>query len=109
MLNSNRPQPPTYLSPEHRHFFLLKISSLILFIVLLLITIASSYYIFQNVFDALQSAKQSLDPNNINIEVINFEKLDRIEKNWKTKAEINVINLNHDPFAPLLEVKNQKS
>ena len=100
MLNKN--QQKIYFSPEHKQFLILKISIFSLFIILFLSTLIGSYYIYKNVSDTLESAEVALLNNSLaNIEIIDFEKLDKIEKKWNLKMNSAVIDLNKDLFAPL--------
>lgn len=102
MLNNKPNQPETYLSPEHRHFLFLKIFSSSLFIILFLATLIGSLYIYKNIFDALQSAKLALSNQGLpNIEVIDFDKLEKINKNWDEKLNNPSIDLSKNPFAHL--------
>jgi len=99
---NNFRQPETYLPPEHRHFMFLKIFSIGPFVALFLSTIIGDNCIYNNVFKALQSTREMLDSGALpNIEVINFDKLEEVEKNWHEKTSAPDNNLNKNPFVSL--------
>mgnify|MGYP007066213636 CR=1 FL=1 len=77
----------------------LRILSLLIVGIIGVILIFSVYFLYEKIFITISQSQAifSLDPS-INIELINFNKNEQVDKAWKEKYIRNNININRDPF-----------
>ena len=96
MLFPNKQNPA---SPEYKQFRVLKILSVITLILTIVGFLFGLYFIYKNIFQTLSNSESILMQKiGDNIEIIDFEKLDKVMKNFNEKITAPTAREVNDPF-----------
>jgi hypothetical protein len=92
---------------RNRYITVLKILSVIVLITLASVFFATSFFVRKIIKNTIGGGIQSLEiyKADIGVDLINFDKLDKAEKNWEDKHKDSGKKINKDPFLEVVVKK----
>lgn len=98
IFNKIRKNSSQFPTSEYRQYSKLKTFSLVIFVVLLVAMISGVFYIFKNVYYAIEQIESIVVlKSELGLEVINFELFEKVKGEWE-KKQAETILPSRDPF-----------
>lgn len=92
-----------YHAPEYKQFLILRIISFIFLGLLFFGAGAGSLFIYQNIFSTIEEAENMIaTTDNQNIEMLDFQKYERVEEAWQEKMQDRALEIKRDIFNPIM-------
>lgn len=95
-------QKKKYELPEYQQFSKLRLISMIISGIILIGFIVGMYFIYVNIYQTIgQIQSVMLTQSELNTQIIDFERLEIVQKTWNEKHQLELPALARDPFNSL--------
>lgn len=102
MLQFNKKTTPEM--PEYKRYSYLRLASFLIIGVIGFVIISGIFFVYTNIYVAIGQTQAFVNlDQNLTIEIIDFNKYDRVDKAWQDKYSEGEIAITRDPFNAVVE------